>query len=79
MSGLVQTWTNHQTNCVTFSRFSVGQLPQWAKKQLTEDSSEPAALRREMMAPKGRWAQRAETIVGVQPFYNSQPFPLMGK
>uniref|UniRef100_A0AAR5Q0L6 MABP1/WDR62 second WD40 domain-containing protein n=1 Tax=Dendroctonus ponderosae TaxID=77166 RepID=A0AAR5Q0L6_DENPD len=62
-------------------RFSIGQLPQWAKKQLTEDSSQPAALNRGMMAPKGRWAQRAENILGVQSFYSSQPlpFPLMDK
>lgn len=57
-------------------RFSIGQLPQWAKKQLTEESSQPPILNKGVAPPKGRWAQRAETTMGgVQSFYSSQPLP----
>lgn len=41
-------------------RFSIGQLPQWAKKKFTEDTSQPASFNKNVVAPKGRWAQRAE-------------------
>ncbi|KAL1501244.1 hypothetical protein ABEB36_006606 [Hypothenemus hampei] len=62
-------------------RFSVGQLPQWAKKQLNEESNQLPSLAKGVAAPKGRWAQRAEASMGVQSFYSSQPlpFPLMDK
>ncbi|CAG9861239.1 unnamed protein product [Phyllotreta striolata] len=51
-------------------RFSIGQLPQWAKKQLTEDTSQPSSLVKGVVQPKGRWAQRAEKSL-----YNNQPYP----
>lgn len=56
-------------------RFSIGQLPQWAKKQFTEDTSQPPSLSKGVAAPKGRWAQRAETAMGVKSFYSRDPFP----
>ncbi|XP_076254488.1 WD repeat domain 62 isoform X4 [Rhynchophorus ferrugineus] len=56
-------------------RFSIGQLPQWAKKQFTEESSQPTSLTKGVAAPKGRWAKRAETSLGVQTFYSSNPLP----
>ncbi|CAH1107787.1 unnamed protein product, partial [Psylliodes chrysocephalus] len=56
-------------------RFSIGQLPQWAKKQLTEDTSQPSSLNKGVAVPKGRWAQRAENAMGAKPFYSNQPYP----
>ncbi|KAJ8956105.1 hypothetical protein NQ318_016559 [Aromia moschata] len=56
-------------------RFSIGQLPQWAKKQFTEDTSQPPSLTKGVAAPKGRWAQRAENAMGVKSFYSRDPFP----
>ncbi|XP_060533650.1 mitogen-activated protein kinase-binding protein 1 isoform X2 [Cylas formicarius] len=57
-------------------RFSIGQLPQWAKKQLAEDSSQPSALPKNVAPPKGRWAQRAENTFGVQAFYSANPLQI---
>lgn len=65
-----------------FCRFSIGQLPQWAKKQFTEDAVQPPSLTKGVAAPKGRWAQRAETAMGAKPFYSSNnpyQFPHIGK
>lgn len=59
-------------------RFSIGQLPLWAKKHISEDTSPPVSLTKGVVAPKGRWAQRAERTVGVKSFYTSDsviPFP----
>lgn len=62
-------------------RFSIGQLPKWAKKQFTEDTVQPPSLTKGVAAPKGRWAQRAETAMGVKSFYsnNSYQFPHIGE
>lgn len=62
-------------------RFSIGQLPQWAKKQLTEENVQPSNFTKGVAAPKGRWAQRAENAMGVKSFYSSNPypFPALGK
>lgn len=62
-------------------RFSIGQLPQWAKKQLSEQSVLSTSPTRSVAAPKGRWAQRAENVAGVQSFHGSEPlpFPFKGK
>lgn len=62
-------------------RFSIGQLPQWAKKQLTEETVHSPSLTKGVAAPKGRWAQRAENAMGVKSFYSSNPypFPALGK
>ncbi|XP_072381673.1 mitogen-activated protein kinase-binding protein 1 isoform X10 [Diabrotica undecimpunctata] len=62
-------------NVDTNYRFSIGQLPQWAKKQLTEDTSQPSSLSKGVAVPKGRWAQRAENAMGVKSFYSNQPYP----
>nr|CAI5844434.1 unnamed protein product [Callosobruchus analis] len=56
-------------------RFSIGQLPQWAKKQLTEDASQPQTFTKGVAVPKGRWAQRAENAMGVKSFYSNSPYP----
>ncbi|KAI4454792.1 wd repeat domain 62 isoform g [Holotrichia oblita] len=61
-------------------RFNIGQLPLWAKKHISEDTSPPVSLTKGVVAPKGRWAQRAERSVGVKSFYTSDsviPFPGM--
>ncbi|XP_050299920.1 uncharacterized protein LOC126738571 isoform X2 [Anthonomus grandis grandis] len=60
--------------------FSIGQLPKWAKKQLTEEYSPPPNISKGVSTPKGRWAQRAENTMGGQSFY-SQPlqYPTMDK
>lgn len=62
-------------------RFSIGQLPQWAKKQLSDESILSTSPTRSVAAPKGRWAQRAETVANVQSFHGSEPlpFPFKGK
>lgn len=64
-------------------RFSVGQLPLWAKKQISTDDS--AALGSNVRSlgidlPKGRWAQRVQQGDGitVKSVYDSDeviPFP----
>ncbi|KAJ8969563.1 hypothetical protein NQ314_001684 [Rhamnusium bicolor] len=58
-----------------FHRFSIGQLPQWAKKQFTEEIGQPPNLTKGVAAPKGRWAQRAENAMGVKSFYSRDPYP----
>ncbi|VEN46370.1 unnamed protein product [Callosobruchus maculatus] len=64
------------TNAIDVNyRFSIGQLPQWAKKQLTEDASQPQTFTKGVAVPKGRWAQRAETAMGVKSFYSNNPYP----
>ncbi|XP_030764315.1 uncharacterized protein LOC115888674 [Sitophilus oryzae] len=63
-------------------RFSIGQLPQWAKKQLTEESSQPPSVTKGVAAPKGRWAQRAEfSTTLVQSLYGGNPvlFPAVDR
>ncbi|XP_021926195.1 mitogen-activated protein kinase-binding protein 1 isoform X3 [Zootermopsis nevadensis] len=54
-------------------RFSVGQLPLWAKKQMADNSSPPASLtNRQMDLPKGRWAQRLDAGgITVKSVYDS--------
>ena len=51
-------------------RFSIGQLPLWAKKHISEDTSPPISLNKGVAQPKGRWAQRAERTVDVKSFYS---------
>ncbi|XP_031332031.1 uncharacterized protein LOC116162536 isoform X2 [Photinus pyralis] len=43
--------------------FSVGALPLWAKKHISDDSTLPTSLMKGVAAPKGRWAQRAERSI----------------
>ncbi|EFA05055.2 WD repeat-containing protein 62-like Protein [Tribolium castaneum] len=50
-------------------RFSIGQLPQWAKKQLNEEASHAPSVRN-VAVPKGRWAQRAEHPLEATNFYS---------
>ncbi|XP_044261628.1 mitogen-activated protein kinase-binding protein 1 isoform X1 [Tribolium madens] len=50
-------------------RFSIGQLPQWAKKQLNEEASHAPSVRN-VAVPKGRWAQRAEHPLEASSFYS---------
>lgn len=45
-------------------------LPSWAKKQITDDTSPPVSLTRNVDFPKGRWAQRAEKTIGVKSVYS---------
>jgi hypothetical protein len=54
-------------------RFSVGQLPLWAKKQMADNSSPPTSLtNRQMDLPKGRWAQRLDAGgITVKSVYDS--------
>ncbi|XP_066252026.1 uncharacterized protein Wdr62 isoform X1 [Euwallacea similis] len=56
-------------------RFSIGPLPQWAKKQLSEESSLSTSPTRGVTAPKGRWAQKADTNMGIQSFHGTEPLP----
>nr|XP_022905625.1 uncharacterized protein LOC111417532 isoform X2 [Onthophagus taurus] len=49
-------------------RFSVGQLPQWARKRIPEVTSTPASPYK-VAPPKGRWAQRAEE--NILTFYSA--------
>ncbi|XP_068901374.1 mitogen-activated protein kinase-binding protein 1-like isoform X6 [Tenebrio molitor] len=56
-------------------RFSIGQLPQWAKKQLNEDTSHSPPLTKNVAVPKGRWAQRADHPLDVKNFYSGVPSP----
>ena len=67
-------------------RFSVGQLPQWAKKQInTAGPNDPPALSSGVRSlnvdlPKGRWAQRVQQGDGitVKSVYDNDkiiPFP----
>jgi hypothetical protein len=60
-------------NNVVCCRFSVGQLPLWAKKQMADNSSPPASLaNRHMDLPKGRWAQRLDAGgITVKSVYDS--------
>ncbi|RZC41906.1 mitogen-activated protein kinase-binding protein 1, partial [Asbolus verrucosus] len=57
-------------------RFSIGQLPQWAKKQLNEDTSHSPPLTKNVAVPKGRWAQRADNPLEVKNFYSSNAMSL---
>ncbi|XP_072757663.1 WD repeat-containing protein 62 isoform X4 [Anoplolepis gracilipes] len=67
-------------------RFSVGQLPLWAKKQINTTSTDESAVpdlnvrSLNIDLPKGRWAQRVQESDGitVKSVYNSDeviPFP----
>ncbi|XP_031332032.1 mitogen-activated protein kinase-binding protein 1 isoform X3 [Photinus pyralis] len=49
--------------------FSVGALPLWAKKHISDDSTLPTSLMKGVAAPKGRWAQRAERSIGMKSIY----------
>ncbi|CAH0549034.1 unnamed protein product, partial [Brassicogethes aeneus] len=56
-------------------RFSIGQLPKWAKRQFTEEGTAPPPQNKNVAAPKGRWAQRAETTLGAKSgVYSISPF-----
>ncbi|XP_041352777.1 mitogen-activated protein kinase-binding protein 1-like isoform X2 [Gigantopelta aegis] len=41
-------------------RFSVGQLPNWAKAKIGDGSTDSSESKDEAVQPRGRWAQRAE-------------------
>jgi hypothetical protein len=60
-------------NCIVCCRFSIGQLPLWAKKQMADNSSPPASLtNRQLDLPKGRWAQRLDAGgITVKSVYDS--------
>lgn len=55
-------------------RFSIGQLPLWAKKHISDETSPPASFTKGVAAPKGRWAQRAERNAGIKSIY---PDPIL--
>ncbi|XP_066991483.1 mitogen-activated protein kinase-binding protein 1 [Anabrus simplex] len=62
-------------------RFSVGQLPLWAKKQIVDNSgTSPPLSNRQMDLPKGRWAQRLDArSITVKSVYDSDsiiPLPI---
>lgn len=62
-------------------RFSLGQLPLWAKKQIADSTPAPPAMsNRQMDLPKGRWAQRVDASgILVKSVYDSEsiiPFPI---
>lgn len=69
---------------VLLYRFSVGQLPLWAKKQIKDDlgnaSHKNLTNNRPIEPPKGRWAQRLDaTGITVKSVYDNDsviPFPL---
>ncbi|XP_045468515.1 mitogen-activated protein kinase-binding protein 1 isoform X11 [Harmonia axyridis] len=54
-------------------RFSVGNLPQWAKKHVTGDSSQPPSMTKNVAQPRGKWAQRAENVLHSDTFVPSVP------
>ncbi|XP_049824929.1 mitogen-activated protein kinase-binding protein 1 isoform X3 [Aethina tumida] len=55
-------------------RFSIGQLPQWAKKQFSDDAQVAPPPTKGVAVPKGRWAQRAENPPGQKGLYSISPF-----
>ncbi len=58
-------------------RFSFGQLPDWAKKQMKGESasSSPVPTKRPSVAlPQGKWSERVEQSTGpltIKSFYHS--------
>lgn len=61
-------------------RFSVGQLPLWAKRQISDDTSPPVSFTKGVATPKGRWAQRVEKNASVKSIYSDPiPFRSLGK
>ncbi|XP_057379292.1 mitogen-activated protein kinase-binding protein 1-like [Daphnia carinata] len=74
----------HQQGMEEDYRFSVGQLPHWAKKQIGENNpAKPGSnAKGGVDLPKGRWAQRMDTTnasgITVKSFYQGDsviPFP----
>ncbi|KAI9551469.1 hypothetical protein GHT06_021802 [Daphnia sinensis] len=74
----------HQQGMEEDYRFSVGQLPHWAKKQIGENNPlKPGSnAKGGVDLPKGRWAQRMDTTnasgITVKSFYQGDsviPFP----
>ncbi|KAK7791821.1 hypothetical protein R5R35_001242 [Gryllus longicercus] len=65
-------------------RFTMGPLPLWAKKQMTENSTSvpphPLSSRQQLDPPRGRWAQRLDAGgITVKSVYDSDsiiPIPL---
>lgn len=55
------------------SRYSFGQLPIWAKKEL--DVSDIGSGGTRVSGPKGRWAQRLDHIKSVYDSDSIIPFP----
>lgn len=52
----------------------MGSLPQWAKKHVTGDSSQPPSMPKNVVAqPRGKWAQRAENALQTDTFMPSAP------
>ena len=76
---------NANSNIEEDYRFSVGQLPLWAKKQIGENNSAKLSSsvsgKGSVDLPKGRWAQRMDTNasgITVKSFYQGDsviPFP----
>ena len=71
-----------------YYRFNVGQLPLWAKKQITESQTNKGNPDQGVDAsnpdlPKGRWAQRLpNNAVTFKSHYDTDsiiPFPAQGK
>lgn len=66
-------------------RFSMGQLPLWAKKQMTEPQGpgNGAGDRGGVDLPKGRWAQRVpNNAITFKSHYDTDsviPFPARGE
>lgn len=56
-------------------RFSIGQLPLWAKKHISDDTSPPTSFTKGVAAPKGRWAQRAERNAAIKSIYTDPILP----
>ncbi|KAK4878078.1 hypothetical protein RN001_010584 [Aquatica leii] len=68
-SSTVDFYDTNSNNVENDYRFSVGALPLWAKKHISDDTSPPTSLTKGVAAPKGRWAQRAERSIGMKSIY----------
>lgn len=63
---------------MSYARFSVGALPQWAKKHIGDDVSPPASFTKGVAPPRGRWAQRAEKTTSIKSVYTDPIMPFLG-
>jgi len=48
-------------------RFSIGQLPEWAKKQITGDRSTAGSKKTTVSLPQGKWSERVEQASATGP------------
>lgn len=56
-------------------KFTGGQLPLWVKKHISDETaSSSVTLTKEVSAPQGRWAQRAEKTLNPKSFYGDFSF-----